>query len=599
MDTYIPIKKEVRNQNDKPLITKHFLELIEARQKAWNEGKNLKYRFYRNRVNRAAKTLRKQFYESKVQNLRKSNSKNWWKATKNLIGQNNNVEIASFRDLLNESCDNNPQTLANTLNDFLISVCRDIEPLPNHDEQDYNHIIEDEFLTTVEEVETKLAKIKLDKAIGPDKIPNWILRDFAPYLSRPLTSIFNASLIEKYIPEEMKSADIIPVPKKTPVKDIKKDIRPISLTPMISRILESIVRDRIRKYTLNKIDPNQYGGIPNSSTTTALIDMMHEWTKASENNQIVRVLLLDYSKAFDHVDHRILLSKLDDMNIPHTLQQWLRNFLTKRRQRVKFQKDVSSWQYLRGSVPQGSGLGGDSFVWMINDLSTPCRIWKFMDDTTLSETITTEIESKLQKNVDHVVHWSKDNHMNLNADKTKELIIDFRKEKMKSKKIVIEETDVEQVQSIKLLGLRITKDLKWKEHINHLIKATSKKIYYLKHLKRAGVPPEDLLLFYKSVIRSSLEYACPVWHTSLTKELENDLEKLQIRSLQIIFGEISNNTFQLHNIETLATRRDTLCRKLFHQVTADQKHKLSKLLTKPNCRNRKKTHYSTSWNRQT
>lgn len=270
MDTYIPIKEEIRNHNDKPWVTKKFTDLILARQKAWKNGRNTMYNFYRNKVNRLAKNLRKNYYESKIKDRRKTNPRSWWKATKSLIGQSHNLEISSYQQILQDECDNNIQTLADNLNDFLISVCSDIEPLPEEENTTNDQVTEDEFLATVEDVSTKLSNIKLEKAIGPDGIPNWILRDLAPIVSKPLTSIFNASFLEKYIPEGMKSADIVPVPKKSPVTNIKKDVRPISLTPVISRIMESIVRDNVRKHTNGKIDQNQYGGIPNSSTTTAL-----------------------------------------------------------------------------------------------------------------------------------------------------------------------------------------------------------------------------------------------------------------------------------------------------------------------------------------
>ena len=126
-------------------------------------------------------------------------------------------------------------------------------------------------------------------------------------------------------------------------------------------------------------------------------------------------------------------------------------------------------------------------MWMINDLEALCRIWKFMDDTTLSEAIAKSTDTELQGHAEQVVQWSQANHMNLNAEKTKELAIYFRKDKLKLNNIIIDNTQVEQVNSIKLLGLNITKDLKWRAHIDQLIKGASKKIYYLKHLKRAGL----------------------------------------------------------------------------------------------------------------
>ena len=142
-----------------------------------------------------------------------------------------------------------------------------------------------------------LRKVKTNKATGPDNVPAWILKHHASILAGPLTAIFNASLREGIIPETWKSANVIPVPKVNPPNTIEKDVRPISLTPIASTTLESIILKRVNDKIGENINSNQFGGMGGASTTDALVEVIHIWSKATDKlDQYVRVALLDFSK---------------------------------------------------------------------------------------------------------------------------------------------------------------------------------------------------------------------------------------------------------------------------------------------------------------
>ena len=202
-----------------------------------------------------------------------------------------------------------------------------------------------------------------------------------------------------------------------------------------------------------------------------------------------------------------------------------------------------------------------------------------MDDTTLSKFVKYLENSKMQHYLNEVTEWSEKNKLNINAEKTKEMVIDFKITKQHSEPLFLDQCTIDRVHTIKLLGLTISDDLKWNAHIDNLIKNSGKKLYFLKHLKRAGLSADDLILYYKSIIRSSLEYACQVWHSSLSYNLSHDLERIQKRALQIIYPDKDYEDLLIEvEMETLFDRREGLCSKLFKDIATNNQHKLHYLL---------------------
>ena len=230
------------------------------------------------------------------------------------------------------------------------------------------------------------------KASGPDNIPNWIFRDYAEILAPSVSDLLNSSYKPKRLPSCWKQANITPIPKEKPIKDISKQLRPISLTPvLISKLAEDFVVEKyIAPAVLSTIDPFQFGGIPRSSATKALISMVHTWTQATDGTgNAVRVVLFDYKKAFDLIDHKILATKIIQLPMPTFIKRWVIDFLMNRQQRVKLARDcMSEWIDIPSAVPQGTKLRPWLFILMINDLRPlHHERWKCIDDTTVSEII--------------------------------------------------------------------------------------------------------------------------------------------------------------------------------------------------------------------
>ena len=189
-------------------------------------------------------------------------------------------------------------------------------------------------LVSVDDTVSALRKVKTNQSTGPDNIPAWVLKEHADCLAAPLASIFNCSLREGVLPTVWKSANIIPLPKTKPLMSVKTDIIPISITPIAAQVFESIIVKYVDDIVCGAMDSKQFGGIAGTSTTDALVEMTHRWYEATDIlNTYVRVVMLDFSKAFDLINHHILLEKLTNSGLPRRIVRWIGAFLLDRSQK--------------------------------------------------------------------------------------------------------------------------------------------------------------------------------------------------------------------------------------------------------------------------
>jgi hypothetical protein len=221
---------------------------------------NLMFRFYRNKVNALCKKARLNYYNKSIAGVQQSDSRKWWSALKNIAGLQSSKNVST---IMFEGKSYSEADLANLLNDKFVAVGSSLPslnwlPLPTND-------IPDDFCISVEETEKALLSSKLHSSAGSDEIPSWLLWENASVLCRPLCSIFNASV----------RANITPIQKSSPPKDVDSDFRPISLTPIISKILESFPYKWLLNSVSKKIDPLQFGSLKGSSTSVALIYMLY------------------------------------------------------------------------------------------------------------------------------------------------------------------------------------------------------------------------------------------------------------------------------------------------------------------------------------
>ena len=245
----------------------------------------------------------------------------------------------------------------------------------------------------------------------------------------------------------------------------------------------------------------------------------------------------------------------------------MHSFLLNRQQRVKIGTFFSDWTTLKGGMPQGTWFGPYVFLVLIDDLNTIMATFKFVDDVTLTEIIDQSNLSQMQLAADQIAGWSRLNFMNINTKKTKEMLLGPVL-KNPPPSIVFDTGVVDRVTSFKLLGVIIADNLNWENHVDAICAKAGNRLHFLKLLKRSSVTLDDLLQYYKSVIRPVIEYACPVWQSGLTVEQRGRLESIQRRALHIISGSLDYElNCGLHDIEPISVRLDNLTRSFFKRIS--------------------------------
>lgn len=396
-----------------------------------------------------------------------------------------------------------------------------------------NHLI-----ITEDMIIKKIEKLNISKSPGPDEIHPRILKETSNIIAKPLVLIYNKSLKVGRLPEDWKKANISAIFKKGNRKK-PQNYRPISLTCVLCKVLESLIRDHIIAYMKenNLFSCRQFGFITGRSTTLQLLKVLDKWTEILDSGGQVDVVYLDFMKAFDQVPHRRLIGKLDSYGIKGSTLKWLTDFLSDRLQRVVVNGCFSSWAPVTSGIPQGSVLGPVLFVIYINDLPEITRSdsYLFADDTKVYKEIKNyEDHTALQDDLKELEKWSKKWLLNFNGSKCKILSVGQHGEQNYPYKLRCEDVihELETVNSMKDLGVIMDKSLNFEEHIEEKISKANKMVGIIRRTF-TFLDEEMFLRLYKSVARPHLEYANPVWSPYKIKDI-TALENVQRRATKLV-----------------------------------------------------------------
>ena len=422
------------------------------------------------------------------------------------------------------------------------------------------------------EVYRLLKGLSTSKAPGPNDIPLRLMVEFAPELAYPLADIYKCSLQHCVFPSPWKATYVTPVPKE-PVPSSLDQLRPISKTAVPSKFLEKIVTKEIWQCIRHKIDPKQYGNIEGSSTVHYLVELVDQIASSTDSDLAVTMATIDLRKAFDLIDHTILVMKMLRLGIPEHLVLWTMSFLADRQQCTQALGELSEPRSLSCGVPQGTVLGPLLFLIMVNDdVDNLARLYKFVDDKTIAITHAKDSVPPLQPSIDRAVEWATANNMQVNEKKCNILKFNFTKSPPDCT-YFINGSQVQCPDELNLLGVILRNDLKWKANTDFMVTKCNRKFFMFAKLKAFRASRDDLLRVWT---RPICEYAAPLWHSSLNAADTSKIERVQKRALRLILGSDYSRyseALETLKIPSMSQRRQQLCLKFGKSLLKSPKFK--------------------------
>ena len=436
--------------------------------------------------------------------------------------------------------------IANRFNDFFVNVGSSLAktiPLSPKDPTDYMiqniNVIFNINPVTGDEITKIMGQFK-DSAAGWDTLKPSVMKNIKEYVKYPLAHICNLSFFTGVFPKELKLANVAPVFKAND-EMIFTNYRPVSVLPVFSKLIERLMYNRLVSYINENhlLYKYQFGFQAGKATYMALIVLIEKITEALDKGESVIGIFLDFSKAFDTVDHGILLVKLHKYGVQDTALLWFQDYLTNRMQYVTYNSIKSEPKMIDCGVPQGSILGPLLFLLYINDLSTvsvSCFSILFADDTNMFITgkDIQDMCHRLNEDLVKIQEWLCCNKLSLNVSKTHYMVFTPRNKIVDDVNIMIHNEKIERVYTTKFLGVQIDAQLNWKRHIEYTCKKLSKCIGILAKARKV-LYKSCLINLYYTFAYPYFIYCNQVWGNAYQTNLEK-IVLVQKRLIRLITG---------------------------------------------------------------
>ena len=420
---------------------------------------------------------------------------------------------------------------------------------------------------TEDEIYSKIQKIDPKKACMENDIPAKILIGCNDIVSSHLSSAYNDSKESQKFPFSLKTADITHI-HKDKEKTKKKNFRPISILPILSKLYEGNMFDQILSYVSTFLSPYLFGYRKGYSTQHCLLLMIEMWRKALDERQVAGSILTDLSKAFDCLSHDLLIAKLAAYGFEKPALNFIYDYLKNRLQRTKVNGEFSSWREILNGVPQGSILGPLLFNIFINDIFfflRKAKMANYADDnsTYAIEKDVMKLLTILETETFSVLNWFRMNEMKPNPDKCHLIVADIDHKYYTSKSFIyLEKEFIESEESVDLLGVTIDQKLNFHKHIESILKKAYQKLHALMRVS-THMSHEKLRLVMKTFIESQFNY-CPLIWMCHSRELNTRINTLHERALRVVYkrNDLSfqellekDGSFTIHekNLQKLAT----------------------------------------------
>ena len=572
-----------------------------------SESKKEKFKNYRYVLNKVKRTAKRQYYIDRCTTM-KNDTKKLWQTLNNVIGKHtdktccidslrvDNLTITSSAEISEKMCDyfsNVGKNYANKIkrpkkdiNSYLSKIRQ------NYESMMFTQVNRSELLKLFKELPNKSSH-------GHDNLDNILLKEISEGIVDPLVNLFNRSLNEGYFPNQMKIAEVVPL-FKSKERDMANNYRPISLLMVISKLLERIVYKRTFQFITDtgQLYESQYGFRKNHSCNDAISELLGEILHNLENNKYTVAIYLDLSKAFDTLQHSVILKKLECYGIRGKCLEWFTSYFKDRYMSVKIQTqsgiiEKSDLKTVEYGAPQGSCLGPLVFLLFCNDLYLHIdhlNSIQFADDTTLYHGSRYLNYSKycIESDLECIEDWFATNKLTLNIGKTVMMLFQPTKRKKKDTSIDPAEFSVNLLgaqipckSQTKFLGLTIDDKLNWDSHLNNMMLKIRSRIGLLRKGKNLLTKHAKKILYYAQ-IHSILQYGLVVWGPLSSKGNLSKLQKIQNKCIQLIDPTLAvEKIYKEHKIPRLSEMIFIECCKLWHRHTLRLlPSKLSAIMTK-------------------
>lgn len=554
---------------------KNLISKKERARSKWKRSKNINDYFTFSKLRSESKKHIKLCYESYLNNVQaniKTNIKQFWAYAKSM--KKSNSYPSQFRS--GNKLISDPKEICDHFAEFFESTFTNRSTNRSHNiSQTVNPPTVNPHYITLSDIVTAIKTLDSNKNGGPDCIPNLFLKETLFQISIPLQLIFNKSLNQAIFPLEFKTATITPIFKKGD-ETIISNYRPICISNAFAIIFEKIVHMKIVHSIENQLSPKQHGFTKSKSTDTNLLEYVTFISNALEEGSEVHSIYTDFSKAFDSVNHTILLNKLRAFNLHINMIKWFQSYLTDRIVYVTL-NGFNSYTFSPSSVvPQGSVLGPLLFNVFINDLSASLQsnFLLFADDLKIFNKVNSRKDMELiQSDIASLHQWCNLNEINLNIEKCNSIVFS-NKHVPTTASYYIGNHLLNEVASIRDLGIIFDKKLKFDEHIDTMVSKAYKMLGFIMRITTKFKDIPCIMLLYNSLVRSRLEYNTSIWNPKYDK-YKLKLENVQRKFTRLLFYKMQyqqktpNERLKILKLKDLETRREFYDTCMLHKVISN------------------------------
>ena len=534
------------NKNKNPWITPGLMESIRTKNKLYKKYVKRpitfgdQYRLYRNTLTRLLKLAKDNHHKEKFLECQ-GNPKKMWQNINKILGKNHNNNEQIFK--INNTDTTNTKVIADEFNDYFSSIAEDIGANLPPAESDFRTYLPDHEFENIEWTNTTICEIKQvlkrcnNTNGGPDGLPMSLLKNNADLLAPILCHLCNLSISTGIFPNIHKNGTIIPLYKNKDKNNIH-NYRPICLLNVVGKILEKIISIRLIHHleTSRILSNSQFAYREGRGTESAILKFINDIISAFEKGEYTVAVFLDLTKAFDCVDHEILLQKLCHYGVNNVALQWFRSYLSARKQRVKFQGTLSEEKIINIGVPQGSILGPVLFFTYFQDICSVSNGKEilFADDATTYDSgkCYFQVIERLNAKLMAISQWLIANKLLANIIKTEGMVFSRRNIYFPLPPLQLYGKPIPFSFSFKFLGITIDPKLSWKYHFASIQSKLSRACGIL-YTIRNKIPRTVARLIYLTIAYPYLMYGNVIWSASY----ESSISKLisgQKRLIRII-----------------------------------------------------------------